>query len=52
MPEYDGLLALEKMERAVLKVKERLLRNRGAGEGRHSVCRCGRQCRRRLDRTG
>jgi hypothetical protein len=26
MTEYDGLLALEKMERAVLKVKERLLR--------------------------
>jgi hypothetical protein len=26
MTEYDGLLALERMERAVLKVKERLLR--------------------------
>ena len=30
MPEYDGLLALERMERAVLKVKERLLRSTAA----------------------
>lgn len=32
MPEYDGLLALERMERAVRKVKERLLRATGALE--------------------
>lgn len=32
MPEYDGLLALERMERAVWKVKERLLRSTGALE--------------------
>jgi len=30
--EYDGLLALERMERAVLKVRERLLRATGALE--------------------
>jgi hypothetical protein len=30
--EFDGILALEKMERAVLKVKERLLRATGALE--------------------
>jgi hypothetical protein len=30
MPAYDGLLALERMERAVLKVRERLLRASGA----------------------
>jgi hypothetical protein len=32
MPEYDGLLALERMERAVWKVKDRLLRATGALE--------------------
>jgi hypothetical protein len=32
MTEYDGLLALERMERAVLKVKERLLRATAALE--------------------
>lgn len=32
MFEFDGILALEKMERAVLKVKERLLRATGALE--------------------
>jgi hypothetical protein len=32
MAEYDGLLALERMERAVLKVKERLLRATAALE--------------------
>jgi hypothetical protein len=32
MPEYDGLLALERMERAVWKVKDRLLRATAALE--------------------
>jgi hypothetical protein len=32
MPEYDGILALERMERAVWKVKDRLLRATGALE--------------------
>ena len=32
MPQYDGLLALERMERAVLKVRERLLRATSALE--------------------
>ena len=32
MPEYDGLLALERMERAVWKVRDRLLRATGALE--------------------
>jgi hypothetical protein len=33
MTEYDGLLALERMERAVFKVKDRLLRATAALEG-------------------
>jgi hypothetical protein len=32
MPEYDGVLALERMERAVWKVKDRLLRASAALE--------------------
>lgn len=35
MPEYDGLLALERMERAVQKVRDRLLRATGALESGH-----------------
>jgi hypothetical protein len=33
MPDYDGLLALERMERAVEKVRDRLLRSTAALEG-------------------
>ena len=42
MPEYDGLLALDRMERAVEKIRDRLLRSTAALEAaREDVLRPG-----------
>lgn len=50
MPEYDGLLALDRFERAVEKVRDRLLRVTARNDP-HSLRNCLRQCGDGLGRT-